>query len=423
MDPETRYATGLLAELRDRDVPPLDVDVDRAMNTGRRRVRIRRAAVAGLAAATGLLAVAGVLVALDPATGPAPDTATGTATGATRGTDPPAAGGPRACTVRALAVPAGERHVSATAVDPTGRYVVGYAAASEETGEQGAALLWDAGTVASPGDKSGTVASPGDTSGIPRKLPVPGFAAAASAVNAAGTVAGTVTRNHDLVAWVYRDGQVTTLPTLDGRPSSASGINERGDIVGTVYGADDVTRAVLWPADRPGTVRVLAAPGAAGAVAVAADGTVVGYGNGMRPYLWQPDGTGRELPVPAGVVITQVRGIAGDWAVGVANEAPNPDSQPAVRWNLRDGRAATVPAVAPSAVTTDGVVIGTGGVPGPDRPHTGAVRVDGSGTVTALPHVDPHRNTGFAIGATPDGRVIVGGESDDGSTTPVRWDC
>jgi hypothetical protein len=68
-------------------------------------------------------------------------------------------------------------------------------------------------------------------------------------------------------------------------------------------------------------------------------------------------------------------------------------------------------------------VIGTAGLPGPDRPHTGAVRVDGNGAVAALPHVDARRNTGFAIAATPDGRVIVGGESADGSTVPVRWDC
>ena len=410
MDPETRYATGLLAELRDRDVPPLDVDLDRAMTTGRRRVRVRRAAVAGLAAATGLLAVAGVLVTLDPAPGPAPDTAAGTATGpatgpatgGARGTDPPVAGGLPACTVKALAVPAGAPHVSATAVDPSGRYVVGYAAASEETGEQGAALLWDAGTV--------------------RNLNVPGFAAAASAVNSAGTVAGTVTRDHDLVAWVYRDGQVTTLPTLDGRPSSVSGINERGDIVGIVYLANDVTTAVLWPADRPGTVRPLAAPGAAGAVALAADGTVVGFVAG-RPYLWQPDGTGRDLPVPAGAVITRALDVAGDWAIGVASEAMGPESQPAVRWNFRDGRMEKLPPVTPAAVTNDGVVIGTAALPGPDRPHTGAVRVDGNGAIAALPHVDARRNTGFAIAATPDGRVIVGGESADESTTPVRWDC
>jgi hypothetical protein len=407
MDPDTRYATGLLAELRERDVPPLDVDVDRAVTTGRRRVRVRRAVVGGLAAATGLLAVSGVLVAVDPLTEP----------DATRRTDPPAATGLPACTVRALPVPAGATHVMATAVAPGGRYVVGHAAASEETGEQGAALLWDGDAV--------------------RNLDVPGFAAAASAVNSAGTVAGTVTRNHDLVAWVYRDGQVATLPTLNGRPSSVSGINERGDIAGIVYGADDVTTAVVWPADKPGTVRALTAPGptgvlgppgSTGAVAIAADGTVLGYapvsGNSTitQPYLWQPDGTGRALPAPPGVKISRARAVAGDWAVGVGLETPD-RSVPAARWNLRDGRVEQLPSVSPSSVTVDGVVIGMTAEPGPDRPWMGAARVDANGTVTALPHIDAKRNTGLALAATADGRVIVGGEDSDRSAVPVRWDC
>jgi uncharacterized membrane protein len=408
MDPDTRYATTLLAELRDRRVPPLDVDVDRAVATGRRRIRVRRTLVGVVAAATGLAAVAGTLVALDRSEAPAPRVAASTGSSA-----------PAGCSVRALPVP-DDRSASTTAVDPGGRYVAGYVPGSEETGANGAALLWD-------GDRV-------------RDLGVPGFAAAPSGVNSAGTVVGTVSRDHRQVAWVYRDGTVSTLPALDGRPMSAEAVNERGDIVGIAYGEYDRNTAVVWPAARPGTVRPLVTSHLAGAYDIAADGTVAGSGTDGQPFLWAPDGTGRQLPNLSGATAGTVLGLAGTWAYGIAtvrlDGALDPDPSGtksglmtrkwSVRWNLADGRVEEVPAVEPAVVTTDGSMAGTTVEVRPQRPHRSAVTWRAGGKPEPLPALDAQRNYSAVTAGTPDGRVLVGEEvtgTDTTETVPVRWAC
>jgi uncharacterized membrane protein len=408
MDPDTRYGTALLSELRDRSVPPLDVDVDRAMATGRRRVRVRRTVIGVVAAATGLAVVAGTLVALDSIGGrradePAPQVAQ-------------SAPATVSCSVRALPVPPGEPHASPMAVDSSGRYVVGHIPGSEETGAAGAALLWD-------GDRV-------------RDLAVPGQFAAPSGVNSAGTVVGTVNRNHRQVPWVYRDGAVITLPAFNGLPTSATAINDRGDIVGTAYGERDRNTAVVWPADRPATVRALTAPGSAGANAIAADGTIVGYGDENLPYVWGPDGAGRPLPILTAARFGAVRGIADSWAYGYLGaqlgdtSLPDPGGKVAgsstrrwsVRWNLADGRVEELTTVEPTAVTTGGVVAGISAEVKRQRPFRAAVVQPGPTAVT-LPPVNPDRNYNAVTAGTPDGRVYVGEETTDSTTTPLRWTC
>jgi hypothetical protein len=401
MDPDTRYGTSVLAELRDRSVPPLDVDVDRAVATGRRRVRVRRAVIGVVAAATGLAVVAGTLIALDSAgqrrvDGPAPQVADSA---------PPSVRAVAACTVRALPVPSGTRHASPTAVDPGGRYVAGYVPGSEETGEQGAALLWD-------GDRV-------------RDLKVTGFGAAAAAVNRSGVVVGSVNRNHKLVGWVYRDGRVTTLPSFHGRSVTAEDVNDRGDVVGVANGERDINSALVWPAGQPGTVRALTAPGSAAAYVVTDDGTVGGYGNDQQPYVWGPDGVGRQLQNLPAATYGTVFGIAGDWAWGVAGTTGDRAQQRwTVRWNLRDGRVEELPTVEPGAITTTGAVFGTSTAIRNQRPYRTAVSLPaGANGQVPLPHVGTQLNYSTATAGTPDGRVVVGEEATDAATVPVRWTC
>ncbi|GIJ71133.1 hypothetical protein [Virgisporangium ochraceum] len=421
MDPDTRYATTLLAELRDRAVPPLDVDVDRAVATGRRRVRVRRTVVGVVAAVTGLAVVAGTLVALDRVgartDAPAPQVAA--STGSAASTGGPAA---VACSVRALPVPNGVS-ASTTAIDPGGRYVAGYVPGSEETGANGSALLWD-------GERL-------------RDLGVPGFAAAPSGVNSAGTVVGTVSRDHRQVAWVYRNGTVTTLPALNGQEMSAEGINERGDIVGVAYGENDRNTAVVWPAGQPGSVRTLVTSHLAGAYDVAADGTAAGAGTDGHPFLWTPDGAGRQLPNLTTATGGTVLGLAGTWAYGVATVKldgtldPDPSGKAgaglmtrkwSVRWNLAgDGRVEEVPGVEPAVVTVDGAMAGTTTEVKPQRPYRSAVVWRPGGAPEPLPALNAQRDHSSATAGTPDGKVIVGEESTgtatETRTVPVRWAC
>jgi hypothetical protein len=88
------------------------------------------------------------------------------------------------------------------------------------------------------------------------------------------------------------------LPAPSGSNSSATSVNERGDIVGTADG-----QVILWPASDPSTYRLLPMPfpTSAAGVSIGDDGTVVasviepvGSGPG-RAFRWDSAGQPREL--------------------------------------------------------------------------------------------------------------------------------
>jgi hypothetical protein len=166
-----------------------------------------------------------------------------------------------------------------------------------------------------------------------------------TSVNRAGVFAG-VSLDNDR-GWVYRDGKFTGLRLPQGMTDIAlTGINDAGDLVGTVVSADDTRfAAVVWPAGHPDRPRVLEVPDgqSSRAYSIAWDGTAVGEvfdANGMAPYLWHADGTGEHLPLPQewatpqdapwgrGNSGTAVVNLAGDWVGGWG-----------VRWNIRTGQA------------------------------------------------------------------------------------
>ena len=66
-------------------------------------------------------------------------------------------------------------------------------------------------------------------------------------INTKGWVAGSNRGNAGNLGYLWKGGVATTMPTLGGTCSSASGINEQGDVVGTACVAGDTTRhGVIW---------------------------------------------------------------------------------------------------------------------------------------------------------------------------------
>ncbi|GAA0518972.1 hypothetical protein Ade02nite_79960 [Paractinoplanes deccanensis] len=247
-----------------------------------------------------------------------------------------------------------------TAVDPTGRFIAGAVQGSEETGEQGKALLWDGGTL--------------------RELPVAGFAPAPLGVNVHGTVVGSVTRDHRLVGWAYENGKVRVLPAPAGSDVTANAVNQRGDIVGVIRGADKVSRAAFWLA--------AARFGPGSAIAIAGD-WIVGTSGPARS----------------------------DGVIAAARIGPNAAGQ-AVRWNTGDHSPEVIPGIAVAGTTEAGDAAGVTTRTEPSPPYRVATLAG-----RPLPHLSPGRNYDVATAVSADGRVVAGEELGDKATRPIVWHC
>jgi len=312
-------------QLRDRleavPVPPSRLEMDALVRAGRRRTFRRRSAQA--AGATAL--VTGVLLAV-PAivtrTGSPPEVRAGTGSTASA----PAAAGPVGrCRMTELRVPSGMTDVSAAAVDPTGRYVVG----NDVVKQDFRPVLW--------------------TDGQPEALPVPGKSVQATAVNASGVVVGLVEDKQQEYVFRYENGALTRLHPPSGswhvypRPA----INAAGDVIinaepsGNIEGKDSIV--LLWKAGSTTAVR-LPVPAEANAFDITDDGTIVGAtyqdGHSTTPYAWDQQGNGRKLTLPAGQT-GSVYAAEGSWATG----GLWPSMTPAL-WNLRTGELTTPAPVA-----------------------------------------------------------------------------
>ncbi|MET8150440.1 hypothetical protein ACIBSW_09655 [Actinoplanes sp. NPDC049668] len=392
----------LLRQLDDEPRTPSTVDVRRAVADGRRRLRARRAAGYGGAAAVTAIAVAGTSFAAGvvgrdapehPATGAAPSVA-------------PAA--PTGCTLGRLPVPDKEPMALVTGGDNTGRYLVGrtYPKAG---GYQ--AVIWHDGKVRK-------VMLPGD---LEESLPD---------VNSAGTAVGWSYTSGGPVPFVYRDGEVSKLPGV--AHGSAYAINDAGVIVG-----DDDRAALLWPSATAEPRRLPVPAGASEATAadIDEDGTVAGS-VGRRPYVWFPDGTHRELPMPVldGKPATtgHVFAIRNGWATGVAaggagakgdarsKAAGEASVSAAVRWNVRTGEARVFAdlTMGATAVNAHGWQVGT------DRQGRAVLVADRTVVLPDLAAHEPNGLGNIASSVSDDGRTI-GGQSDDatGTIQAVVWRC
>jgi hypothetical protein len=230
-----------------------------------------------------------------------------------------------ACRLSLLPVPDGTVRSAVNAGDPTGRYLLGDAAVSIGGNTSSQQVLWVDGQL-----------TPFQT---PYQYSTP------VAVNQHGAITGYALRTGGWsFGWRYQHGHLAELPGLQpGDTTLAAAINARGDVAG--YSVSDptgsaVAHAVVWPANRPGSVRELTVPGQAGlsaAIGIDDNGTILGYVGGQPGatfYVWSPDGTPRQLPAPAGTTDATGNAIRNGWVAGSAFDGQH--SVP-VRWNLRSG--------------------------------------------------------------------------------------
>jgi hypothetical protein len=273
------------------------------------------------------LGLAGVLggaaLAAITAAGPAQAAVAGSAQAADR---------PARCTISALPVPAGTTRSGVNTSDPTGRYLLGDAAVVENGYSTLVNLLWTDGRLTD-------FATPwADTV-------IDGINANKELVGTRPSADGTVQ-----LPWRYGHGKFTDLPLLTpGDAAQMTGINARGDAVGDEYNMQGGNRVVVWPADRPGTVRELALPAGvqtASPVGIDDDGTVVGTGStgstgdtAQVSVVWPAHGTPQVLRTPDGGTLSGAVGIRNGWVGGWAGTSTG--SVP-VRWNLRTGTVEAV---------------------------------------------------------------------------------
>jgi hypothetical protein len=398
-------------ELRDRfeavAAPPSRLEVEALVAAGRQRVARRRSwqAAGGAALAIAVLAAVPSILfhtgsnpvaarsALSSPAAPTPSATTATA--ATAAT---------ACTMSVLAAPKGLSRPSVTAVDPTGRYIVGHSV----TGQNFHPILW--------------------TDGKPQALPMRGDSVELSAVNASGVVVGLVSEGTTEYAFRFENGKYTRLRTPSGRwhiyPVPA--INTAGDVVinaepsGNSGGKDSF--ALLWKAGST-TAKKLPLPDGANAMAILDDGTLAGalYKNGeaTAAYAWDQQGHGRKLTAPSGQTAAAYA-ARGEWATG--GFWPH---QSVARWNLRTGEmkeyetppnadvAPGLEGIGPGErVNAAGWVIASGLV----------LRDDGPAKLTV-----PAGQRAMAIAVSDYGLVVgqaqVAGTLDNENVGPRAWQC
>lgn len=410
----------LLRPLDDEPRRPSTVDVARAIADGRRRRRTRRAAgYTGVAVVTAL-AVGGTSFAGGLFTNDTPRNA------ATRKAVPPAVtpskpAQPTDCAIDRLPVPDREPMALVSGGDPSGRYLVGrtYPKAG---GYQ--AVLWHDGKV--------------------RKVMLPGdMEEALPDVNSSGTAVGWsyVPADDDAdsgpIPYVFQAGKVSKLPGV--LRGSAYAINDAGAIVGEGNGGDSADRAMFWPSATAEAVRLPVPAGTKESSArdIDEDGTTIGY-VGRRPYVWLPDGTHHELPMPTidgePADTATVFSIRNGWVTGFAGNGGGAVSakirgeklqkgelqEGAVRWNIRTGEVRVFADLNSGA----NAVNAQGWQAGADEQGRAVLVAD---STVVLPDLVSHLKGALANIAntvSDDGRT-VGGQSDDtlGTIQAVVWHC
>jgi hypothetical protein len=435
---EERAGRALGAGLMRIDPPASRVEIERIVRDGRRgerRSRVASAVGAVLVAAVGLPVA--VLVGRDMGATDADPWSTaevhvGTAT-------------PADCAVSELDRPSQETETKLEVADPTGTILFG------SSGNH--LVRWRNGSLEIVAtDDSGGFASAGLSGGF---LP--------TGVNSAGVAVGIypgrpVTATPPPLGWVFRDGVVSPLAVPKGvQVAVPSAINEAGDIVGRVMPgtAPGVLpgTVVIWPAGSPGSpyVRPRDTP-AAEPVAITADGTVVAdlMAEPAQPAwaaVWGPDGSRRDLTLPAGWSKATTVDIRGDIVYGTVSRwkpssyrpddpflrSPGKDivimgpaEERPVRWNLRTGKA--------QVYETDGVLAAvsrTGWllverIVNDAHPDTRTlVVVSPRGEARVLPTAGAGSGFGArGVWISDDGKTIHGqAQFADNDSRPVTWTC
>jgi uncharacterized membrane protein len=254
-----------------------------------------------------------------------------------------------------------------------------------------------------------------------------------SDVNSSGTAVGWSFNDKGEVPFVYVNG---TARKLAGPANgSAQAINNAGAIVGSdsVGGPQATSNALLWTSPTAKPVKLPVPAGVRSAVAgdIDEDGTTVGHLDLRTPYVWFPDGTHRELPMPAyqgrTAVAARAFSIRNGIAIGVADatDAGKTGTRDAkmwgVRWNVRTGETTIVDEfdMRPDAINAQGWMIGI------DKKGY-AILSAGAGPIK-LPMIaqhEPGNLTNIPNAISDDGRTLVGqSDNANGVIQPVVWRC
>ncbi|GIJ69321.1 hypothetical protein Voc01_042380 [Virgisporangium ochraceum] len=309
------------------------------MATGREKARQRRIRRVAGTVALGLAAIVAVpgaiAIASRDRTDSLPDDPAASASASASGapaTIPDA--GPDACRYHLLPVPDDpavkelkDPQVVVSAVDPTGRWAVGWIASNDRQTQL--MILWENGKA--------RLMPPETKNGHPIAVNEQGQVLGKSGLNEYGAVG----------SWVYRNGSFDRLGIPAGYPGhDLNGINAAGDVLGYVVyhqaGATGLqSRVAVWKAGDLSTPQLLPNPRNAlwGAERFGSDGTILGsLQPGMRPYVWAGPGTGRELSGPSDTESPRLRDSNGDWVVGDTGTGRR-----VFRWRLSTGERTEVP--------------------------------------------------------------------------------
>jgi probable HAF family extracellular repeat protein len=180
-----------------------------------------------------------------------------------------------------------------------------------------------------------------------------GESSTATAINNRDEVVGTVRKGDVSRAFVWRGGVVTDLGGEYGY-GEALDINDNGVVAGTVGGTDPYLHAVLW---RDGTIVHLGEKmGVARAIndrdEVAVGGVPPAFGVPPVPYLWK-DGVATELPT-LGPGFTELNGINNRGEIVGTSTAP--DAVHAARW--LDGRIKDLGGWTANDINNRGQIVG-----------------------------------------------------------------
>jgi uncharacterized membrane protein len=414
----------LLRSLDDEPPTPSTVDVDRAITVGRRRHRRRAVGYAGVAALT-VVAVAGVAVVnARTSTRPSPNLAATKKPSAsakpkpaytipgTAGWKAPAATAPTSCTIEKLPVPDGEPQALIGGGDPTGAYYVGR---TYPKGGGYQAVIWH-------GDSVKKVMLPGDSE------------ESMTDVNSSGDATGWSYLNDAQVPFAYVNGKVVKLPGV--KAGNAAAINDAGAIVGadaSAPGGDTASKAVVWASATAKPVKLPVPAGTTSSTAsdIDEDGTTVGDLDQRTPYVWFPDGTHHDLPLPSyqgkKAASARVFAIRNGIAIGAADEKSEEERRGvagtmwATQWNVRTGEAVVLDQfdMRPDAINAQGWKVGV--------TKSGYAILDVDGPTFKLPMLADHKPgllTNIPKTISDDGRTI-GGQSDDAKDVihAVLWRC
>ncbi|GIM91435.1 hypothetical protein [Paractinoplanes toevensis] len=385
---DDEYGLTLLEPLRGEPSGPPSIDVPKAMREGRRR-RGRRW-WAGGAAVLAVLAGGGLLLA------PAADKDPGP-------TLPPDPKVPTSCTTQRLPT-GGLRSVELTGSDSAGRWHVGLND-PVEGGVQSPVVIWHDGK-------------------LMEKAPIPVRQLTLHDINATGVAVGYTDGNKSR-AYAYRDG---VFHRLKGDIARAIQINDSGVIVGSL-GERDAWIPVRWRS-LDAEPEPLAAPPGTGQLRAVVDldenGTVVADYldvQGVKTYLWLPDGTVREVPKPPQTPAGEFRPVTlrFGWLYGLF-DADEPGSEGVYRY---EPRSATWQRV----VEGNRAQIGTAAPTGWGRAGFGDPRIVFGSTVVDLPHDTASSAFYYVTRVSADAHTLSGyytvstGSDPTAALIPLLWRC